>query len=76
VISKDEASLLCGIKGAPEFLEAYATKRIPANNGQSLRDFSLQRRLYRYRYRCRSPLIYSEAFLASQFRSKSKFTPR
>lgn len=61
LLSKDEAPLPFGIKGGPEFIEAYASEAHSTREGNSLRDLSLRRRLYKFR--C-SPLIYSPMFHA------------
>jgi len=61
LLFKGEATLPDGIEGAPEFQRAFAADaRIAADSG-SLKDLSLNQRLFKNR--C-SYLIYSESFLA------------
>jgi len=59
LLTKDEAPLPHGIKGIPAFTAAYVEGALTSRNGNSLRDLSIRRRLYKFR--C-SPLIYSPMF--------------
>jgi hypothetical protein len=55
----DEAKLNAPIKGTSGFAEAFQRAGPRDNNGRSLRDFDLTRRMFRYPL---SYMIYSEAF--------------
>lgn len=59
LLFQDEAPLSGAVQGGPEFAAAFAGAAVRDRKGRSLRDFDLQRRMFRYR--C-SYLIYGEQF--------------
>ncbi len=61
ILFADEAELpRNGVEGDPEFKAAFGSRRVPASNGASLRDFDLRTRLFKHR--C-SYMIYTPGFL-------------
>lgn len=69
----DAVEYTAPISGIPEFVQQFASRAVRDDEGRSLRDFDLTRRLFRYPL---SYLIYSEAFDALPAEAKQLFYRR